>query len=758
MKNVTFSKKLLLFVLLVLFTSLGINVTLTAIKSFDSSKKASSNYIKEVTQKNALLIQESLNDSLGISKQLTTAIISMKENNLQNKDVIISMMSNITLNNTFIKGVFIDIDSNKLFPNDTSLKDLSTHDDIGRFAPYVIRTKDTIDIEPLPVETTKDRRWYTQTKLHGKEFILEPYFYEIEGKKELITALVVPVYEKGTFIGVIGIDLLFESINQRIDNLKLYETGYAFLTTSSGKIIAHKKRQVIGKNIAELTKDKKLLAIIESVKKGKDYETDASFAKKGVLNHYYINSFEVGKSGINWGYGVSVPIDEYIATAKEIRFFNILAGLATLILVSLVIFFFSKKLEKNLRNITTGLNSFFDFLNRKTTSSQHIQISSNDEFGQMAQTINNNVDQVEQALKEDNDIIHEVQLIVQNVKEGTLSKRIHKQTNNPSLTELKIAFNEMLDVLMNDISSDTKKLTLALEKFSFLDFTKRVDDDGQTAQGLNNLAMTITEMLIENKSNGLTLQNSSEVLMNNVTILNNSSNQAAASLEETAAAIEQIAANINSNNENVIKMAQYAQELKKSASSGNALANDTTIAMEKIDEEVNAISEAISIIDQIAFQTNILSLNAAVEAATAGEAGKGFAVVAQEVRNLASRSAEAASEIKILVESATSKANDGKEIANKMIEGYSSLNENVTETLALISNVEIASKEQQSGIEQITNVVNELDKQTQENAAVANNTQTIAMQTLTISETIVNNANQKEFIGKDQVKAKILDE
>ncbi|MFX4232112.1 methyl-accepting chemotaxis protein, partial [Aliarcobacter butzleri] len=90
--------------------------------------------------------------------------------------------------------------------------------------------------------------------------------------------------------------------------------------------------------------------------------------------------------------------------------------------------------------------------------------------------------------------------------------------------------------------------------------------------------------------------------------------------------------------------------------------------------QVNLINEAIGVIDNIAFQTNILSLNAAVEAATAGEAGKGFAVVAGEVRNLASRSAEAAREIKTIVENATSKANQGKSIATNMIEGYKELN------------------------------------------------------------------------------------
>ena len=117
-------------------------------------------------------------------------------------------------------------------------------------------------------------------------------------------------------------------------------------------------------------------------------------------------------------------------------------------------------------------------------------------------------------------------------------------------------------------------------------------------------------------------------------------------------------------------MTQHAKEVTDSVKEGEELASKTSLAMDEINEQVNAINDAITVIDQIAFQTNILSLNAAVEAATAGEAGRGFAVVAQEVRNLASRSAEAAKEIKDLVENANIKANEGKEIADVMIGGF----------------------------------------------------------------------------------------
>ena len=126
------------------------------------------------------------------------------------------------------------------------------------------------------------------------------------------------------------------------------------------------------------------------------------------------------------------------------------------------------------------------------------------------------------------------------------------------------------------------------------------------------------------------------------------------------------------------------------------------------------------------------------------------------MRNLANRSAEAAREIKNIVENATSKANHGKEIANNMIDGYRQLNENISQTMNLISSIEVSSKEQLNGIIQINDAVNQLDKQTQQNALIASQTQDIAMLTDQIAKMVVNNTNQKEFVGKESVKAKEL--
>ena len=313
----------------------------------------------------------------------------------------------------------------------------------------------------------------------------------------------------------------------------------------------------------------------------------------------------------------------------------------------------------------------------------------------------------------------------------------------------------MLETTSKNVCEDINKITRVLDNFAKLDFKDRVENDnGIVSIGLNNLAQIITDMLIENKSNGLTLEGSSVVLLSNVEILNKNSNQAAASLEETAAALEEVTSNIESTTNNIIQMASHGNEVKSSVTKGQNLANQTTEAMNEINTEVTAISDAISVIDQIAFQTNILSLNAAVEAATAGEAGKGFAVVAAEVRNLASRSAEAANEIKGLVEKANGKANSGKKIADDMINGYKHLNESISKTLDLISDVEVASREQQSGILQINDAITSLDRQTQENANIASATEDIAKQTDSIAKLIVDSVNEKEFQDKDNVQAK----
>jgi methyl-accepting chemotaxis protein len=354
-------------------------------------------------------------------------------------------------------------------------------------------------------------------------------------------------------------------------------------------------------------------------------------------------------------------------------------------------------------------------------------------------------------------IYGELMLVAEKVQAGDFSDKIyHTNTSNTKLNYIANTINLLVDNLKSSIS----QILETLDNYSNYDYMKQLNESSVENDfrvlfmDINNLRKTITNMLIENKSNGLTLDESSDILLQNVDKLNTSSNAAATSLEETAAALEEITSNIRENTENIAKMATFSNNVTSSASNGEKLASQTTVAMDEINNQVNLINDSISVIDQIAFQTNILSLNAAVEAATAGEAGKGFAVVAQEVRNLANRSADAAKEIKEIVETATKKANDGKQIASHMISGYKDLNENIQQTIKLIQDIKTTSNEQRNGIEQINKAINSLDMQTQQNAQVASQSYTVAVTIDKIAKLIVSNANEKEFEGKNEVIAK----
>lgn len=148
-----------------------------------------------------------------------------------------------------------------------------------------------------------------------------------------------------------------------------------------------------------------------------------------------------------------------------------------------------------------------------------------------------------------------------------------------------------------------------------------------------------------------------------------------------------------------------------------------------------------------------MSLNAAVEAATAGESGKGFAVVASEVRNLASKSAEAAQQIKDLVEIASNKTHEGKDIADEMKKGYEELNQNIQNTVTYINEIEISSKEQAKEIEQINIVVSKVTDQIKESAVITEKTKDVAIQTEDMAKQAVSLVDKKEFIGKESIKS-----
>ncbi|GAB3192834.1 methyl-accepting chemotaxis protein [Hydrogenophaga aquatica] len=192
----------------------------------------------------------------------------------------------------------------------------------------------------------------------------------------------------------------------------------------------------------------------------------------------------------------------------------------------------------------------------------------------------------------------------------------------------------------------------------------------------------------------------------------------ASNLEETAASMEELSSTVRTNSDTAQQAAQLAQSASGVAVKGGEVVDQVVSMMEQINESSRKIADIIGVIDGIAFQTNILALNAAVEAARAGEQGRGFAVVASEVRSLASRSAEAAKEIKALITDSVQQVETGTQLVDAAGSTMEEIVTQVKRVADLIAEINAASQEQTSGIDQINNAVMQLDQVTQQNAAL----------------------------------------
>jgi methyl-accepting chemotaxis protein len=577
-------------------------------------------------------------------------------------------------------------------------------DGTGRFIPYWSRTKNGITLDSLKnYETPGIGNYYVISKQMGHETLIEPYWYPIDGHNRLITTLTVPIKKQNRFIGAVLVDIDISIIQEMTQGIRPYEGSVAVLFSNGGMVSGHNDPERIGKSISQTERDivgGYLPELTDAIRMGREYHFSNTIQGKGEMQFISV-PITVGATATPWTLMIGIPTHIVKTPIYHMLIIGCIIGVMMLLIITAGAFIMARSISRPLAQMVTVLKDVGE-----GDMTRHLNLQSRDEIGVMTTSFNGTIEK-----------IRELILIIKD-KTSSLSNIGTDLSSN--MTETAAAVNE--------ITANIKNIKIQAAKQN-------------TGVGEASAVM--------------------QTIITHINELNSEIDQQSESVSQSSSAIEELLANIESVTQTLINNTGNVRDLAEASEVGRLGLQEVVSDIREIAHESEGLLKINGVMENIASQTNLLSMNAAIEAAHAGETGKGFAVVAGEIRKLAESAGEQSKTISTVLKKIKGAIDKITRSADEVLKKFEAIDAGVRIVSQQEENIRNAMEEQGVGSKQILAAVGRMNEITGDVKAGSKNMLLGGKEILKTSKTLeaitqeLTNGMNEMAIGADEINVAV---